>query len=326
MTPTRRRFTHALALGTMLPQLACSTMADRLPTVSVGRIERLPDLRSVHVEPRHVDVWLPEGYGGGARHPVVYLHDGEAMFDGRLTMSRTGWHIDRAVAAWAARRQAAAPLLVAVWSHETRRHSEYFPQPMLDRLSPAARERAWAQVPLLMRPWAGDMVKEGRSRSEAYLKFLVEELKPAVDARFATRPDRDSTFLMGSSMGGLISVHALLSHPQVFGAAAAMSTHWVGLFERNDEISDAALAWLREALPARPGRLRLYLDRGTVEMDAQYAHARGQVDALLRERGFGEPLVVSRVVEGAGHNERDWGARALAPLSFLLDGAGRSSA
>lgn len=324
--PTRRRLARALALGSMLPLGACRPTPEALPVLTHGRAERLPALDSRHVPVRPVDVWMPQDYDGRTRHPVLYLHDGQAMFDGATTMSRSGWHIDRAVAAWTAQRRAAAlpavaPLVVAVWSHPTQRHTEYFPQPMLDGLGPQARERAWARVPLLVRPLVGELVQAGRSRSDAYLSFLVDELKPWVDAHFATRPGRADTFLMGSSMGGLISLHGLLSHPQVFGAAAALSPHWVGLFERNDEISDAALAWLRRALPQRPGPLRLYLDRGTIEMDAHYAHAQSQVDALLRERGLGAPDVISRVFEGAGHNERDWGARVLAPLSFLLGGA-----
>lgn len=325
MTPTRRRLVQALALAAALPQAACTT-PEPLPRVASGRVERLPPLPSRHVDPRPVDVWLPEGYDGRTRHPVLYVHDGQAMFDGARAMSRSGWRIDRAVAAWAAQRQGVAPLVVAIWSHPTLRHAEYFPQPMLDALPPAARERAWAQLPLPLRSYAGDLVKAGRSRSDAYLRFLVDELKPVVDGRFATLPGPSDTFLLGSSMGGLISVHGLLSHPRVFGAAAAMSTHWVGLFERNDEISDAALAWLRRALPVQPGTLRLYLDRGTVDMDAHYAHAQSQVDALLQQRGFGPPQVVSRVVPGAGHHERDWGARVLEPLSFLLDGRSRPGA
>ncbi|MFS9599138.1 hypothetical protein, partial [Klebsiella variicola] len=84
------------------------------------------------------------------------------------------------------------------------------------------------------------------------------------------------------------------------GAGAALSTHWIGVLERNDEISDAAVAWLRRALPSAAGGLRRYLDRGTIELDAQYPRAQGLVDALLRERGFGPPSVVSRVIEGAG--------------------------
>jgi predicted alpha/beta superfamily hydrolase len=318
MPLNRRHFTETLALAPVWPLAACSLQADPLPRLTAGRVERLPARASRHVDARHVDVWLPEGYDGRTPHPVLYVHDGQAVFDGASAMAKAGWHIDRTATAWAAQHQAQAPLVVAVWNHPTQRHLEYFPQPMLDRLPRAARERAAEKLPLTLRFFAGELVKEGRSRSEAYLKFLVEELKPQVDARFATRPGREDTFVMGSSMGGLISVHALLAYPQVFGAAAALSTHWIGLLERNDEISDAALAWLRDSLPRAPGSLRLYLDRGTLDTDALCAHAQGQVDALLRERGFLPPRVVSRVFEGAGHNERDWAARLHVPLDFLL--------
>jgi enterochelin esterase-like enzyme len=158
---------------------------------------------------------------------------------------------------------------------------------------------------------------EGPPRSDAYLRFLVEELKPAIDARYATRPGREDTLLMGSSMGGLISIYALLEHPQVFGAAAALSSHWITTYENNDIFPAAAVAYLRDRLPA-PGALKLYMDRGTTELDANYAQAQQRVDALLRERGFGPPQVVSRVYEGAGHNERAWRERLGTPLVFLL--------
>ncbi|RVU43035.1 alpha/beta hydrolase [Rubrivivax rivuli] len=316
--PNRRHALQALAVGAAWPLAACSLQGDPLPRLSAGRIERLSALASRHVDARHVDVWLPEGYDGRTRHPVLYMHDGQAVFDGASSMAKVGWRMDRSASTWAVQHRSPAPMVVAVWNHPTQRHLEYFPQPMLDRLPRAARERIWEKLPLTMRPFAGELVKEGRSRSEAYLKFLAEELKPLVDARFATRPGRDDTLVMGSSMGGLISVHALLSYPQVFGAAASLSTHWIGLLERNDDISDAALAWLRDALPRPADTLRLYLDRGTLDTDAQYAHAQGQVDALLRERGLAPPQVVSRVFEGAGHNERDWAARVHVPLEFLL--------
>lgn len=316
----RRSFNRALALVPGAALAGCSMSPEPLPVVSSGRVQRLTGLGFREVEARPVDVWLPPGYDGSTRHPVVYLHDGESMFDGATSISKTGWQLDRAVAAWAAGRAVTPPILVAVWSLKSQRASEFLPQPLLDQLSPAARQRAWEQLPLLYKPFAADLVKRGRSASEAYLRFLVHELKPAIDARFATRPDRANTFLMGSSYGGLITVHGVLSHPAAFGAGAALSTHWIGVLERNDEISDAAVAWLRRALPSAAGGLRLYLDRGTIELDAQYPRAQGLVDALLRERGFGPPSVVSRVIEGAGHNERDWGARAHQALGFLLDG------
>lgn len=323
----RRDCLMALSLPWLVP--ACSGV-DPLPAVRAGRIVRLDKFSSRFIDARHVDVWLPPGYGeSGARHAVVYMHDGQALFDGRTAMSKTGWQVDAALLQLANKQGLPLPIVVGIWNHPTLRHAEYFPQPMLDHIDPVARLALWEKVPLPARPFLGELVRDGRSRSAAYLRFMVEELKPAIDARFATRPDRDATFVMGSSMGGLISLYALLHAPQVFGAAAALSTHWVGLFERNDTVSDAALAWLRERLPAAQTAppMRIYFDRGTAEMDASYAHAQTQVDALLRKRGWREPRAVSRVFDGAGHNERAWAERVHLPLEFLLSqqqGIGRT--
>jgi enterochelin esterase-like enzyme len=159
---------------------------------------------------------------------------------------------------------------------------------------------------------------QGKSRSDAYLRFLVEELKPAIDAKYATRPEREATFLMGSSMGGLISAYALTEYPQVFGGAACLSTHWIGIHQRNDEVPGAAIAYLRGALP-KPVSVKLWMDRGTTELDAMYDQAQPRIDALMAEKGFVPgPRYQTRVHEGTGHNEVDWAKRLHEPLTFLL--------
>lgn len=277
-----------------------------LPRVEAGRVERLADFPSRHVAARHVDVWLPPGYGDGQRHPVLYMHDGQMLFDPEHTWNRKAWRVDRELARLAAAGGIRAPIVVGPWNDGPRRRAEYFPQKALAHLRPAAARDAFVGQALLGRPLA-----------DAYLRFLVEELKPEIDRRFATRPGATDTFVMGSSMGGLISLYAHLEHPRVFGGAAALSTHWIGTFERNTAIPDALLAWLREALPAA-GTLRLYLDRGTAGLDALYDEAQARVDALLRERGFAPPLVQTRVFDGAGHDEQAWQQRLEVPLQFLL--------
>mgnify|MGYP002382183372 CR=1 FL=1 len=122
---------------------------------------------------------------------------------------------------------------------------------------------------------------------------------------------------MGSSMGGLISCYALCEHPQVFGGAACLSTHWIGSYERNEPIPSAALAYLREKLPA-PASVRLWMDRGTTELDALYDEAQPRIDTLLAEKGFRAPGFVSKVFEGTGHNENAWRDRLPEVLGFLL--------
>jgi enterochelin esterase-like enzyme len=299
---TRREWLVGLAA---VPMAGCTAPASRAPQVSAGRLERLDRLASVHVDARPVDVWLPPGYDGSKRHAVLYMHDGQMLFDAATTWNKQAWNVDATAAPLLAAGKLRDFIVVAVHNNGKKRFAEYYPQKFMAHLPDAARD-GLTQRGL-----------EGPPLADAYLRFLVEELKPAIDARYATRPGREDTLLMGSSMGGLISVYALMEYPQVFGAAAALSTHWITVFEDNEVFPAAAIAYLRAKLPA-PGALKLYMDHGTTELDAQYGRAQQRIDALFKERGFGPPQVVSRVFEGAGHNERAWNARLATPLTFLL--------
>lgn len=164
----------------------------------------------------------------------------------------------------------------------------------------------------------------GLMLADAYLRFMVEELKPAIDQRYATRPGADSTFVAGSSMGGLISIYALCDYPQVFGAAAGLSTHWVGRPGawgrerlRNAALPLAAMNYLSLALPAA-GRHRIYTDRGDDGLDSLYAPAHHFAGELLRDKGYTGIDAMTAVVDGSGHSEADWAARLESVLLFLL--------
>jgi enterochelin esterase-like enzyme len=294
--------------GWLCAVLACFAAlagAQPLPEVAVGRIERLADFPSKHVDPRHVDVWLPAGYSAAKRYAVLYMHDGQMLFDAGRTWNRQAWFVHLAVDRLFRDGRIPDTLVVGIWNKDKLRHSEYYPQKFLP----------FVDQPL--RSTFVDQALAGRPRSDAYLRFLVEELKPAIDARYATRPGRDSTFVMGSSMGGLISLYAMNEYPQVFGGAAALSTHWIGTFERNAALPLAAFSYLRKHL-ADPATHRLYMDRGTTELDARYAPHQPFVDELVAERGYTAANSLSRVFEGAGHNEAAWAARLEIPLLFLL--------
>ena len=299
----------ALALGTGCagPAGGGAPAAPPLPRVPVGRIERLAAMPSRHVAPRHVDVWLPRGYDGTRPHAVLYMHDGQMLHDATTTWNRQAWDVAPTVQRLIDGGALRDTLVVGIWNTGPTRFNEYFPQGFIAHVPEGpAREvllaRGFARQPPM---------------ADAYLRFLVEELKPAIDARYRTRPGREHTAIAGSSMGGLISAYALCEHPQVFGGAGCLSTHWIGGFERNAEIPAAGRAYLRRRLPP-PGQHRLYMDRGTTELDALYDEAQAQVDTLMRELGFGPPTFVTRVFEGEGHNERAWARRLDIPLRHLL--------
>lgn len=280
-----------------------------LPQVSVGRIERLADFPSRHVDARHIDVWLPPGYRPDKPHAVLYMHDGQMLFDARTTWNQQAWDAHGAMARLIEEGRIPDTLIVGIWNNGRWRHSEYYPEKFLTHLQPALRQRFVGQA------------LQGRPRADAYLRFVVEELKPAIDARYATRPGPDGTFIMGSSMGGLISVYALMEYPQVFGGAAGLSTHWVGTHEPNAALPLAAFNHLQQHLPPplpAPGVRRLYMDHGTTELDAIYAPYQAFINQIVRDRGYTAQDSLLRVFEGTGHNERAWGARLEVPLLFLL--------
>lgn len=148
-------------------------------------------------------------------------------------------------------------------------------------------------------------------RSDAYLRFLVEELKPFIDSHYRTLAGRTHMSIMGSSMGGLISLYALCEYPAVFGGAGCLSTHW-------PIVEGVITAYLKDALPT-PGNHRIYFDYGTVELDAHYEPYQKEVDALMQEAGYqaGKDWMTRRF-EGAKHHEEAWRARVHIPLAFLL--------
>jgi predicted alpha/beta superfamily hydrolase len=279
----------------------CSSpaLADSPPTT--GRIEAVTSLHSEYVAARRVDVWLPPGYpAGSARYPVLYMHDGQNLFDAATAFGGVEWGVDETLVRLIAAGQARAAIVVGVWN-TPKRLQEYMPEKPVAS-APAGRD------PLAgMRPDA----REGPLLSDAYLRFLVEELKPWIDGRYATRPERESTSVMGSSMGGLVSLYALIEYPAVFGGAACLSTHWPA----GDGI---VVDWAARALP-KPGGHRLYFDFGTLGLDAEYEPFQARMDAALRAAGYrpGQDFV-SYKFERADHNERSWRERLEVPLAFLL--------
>jgi len=277
-----------------------------------GRVERLADFPSLHVKARHIDVWRPADYDPAKRYRVLYMHDGQNLFDGRLNWTGKSWQADAAADRLMRAGRIADTIIVGIWNTGVERYAEYYPEKFL-AFAPDAVRREYVEV-----------ASNGRSKGDAYLRFIVDELKPAIDRRYATKPGPESTFIAGSSMGGLISIYALAEYPQVFGGAAGLSTHWVGKPTawgrervRNAALPLAAMIYLSQKLPPA-GHHRIYTDRGDDWLDSLYAPAHLVVGEVLRDRGYTAADAMTQVLPGTGHNEADWAARLDAVLLFLM--------
>ncbi len=263
-------------------------------------MERYAAFASRYVAARHVDVWCPPGYdeASARRYPVIYMHDGQNLFDPAWAAYGIDWGVDEAIVRLMRDTGLPGAIVVGIWNSPDRRR-DYMPARPL--LLPEARAVRAAFVA----EWGGD------SMADDYLRFIALELKPFIDATYRTEAEQPHTFVMGSSMGGLISLYALVEYPDLFGGAGCLSTHW--------PIGDNVLVdWFGTALPPR-GSHRLYFDVGTATLDATYEPFQRRMDDHLRAAGY-EPGAdwLTMKFEGAEHNEPAWRARVDISLAFLL--------
>lgn len=260
-------------------------------TLRLHRRVRSRNLRNL----RDVVVWLPPGCDGRRRrHPVVYFQDGQNIFDPLTAFLGNAWQAGRTAAELIRGGEIDAPIMVGIYNTGFARMNEYAPT-----------RGAFSG-------WDGEACRS-RGLARAYARFVAQEVKPFIDARYPTLDGPANTSVVGSSMGGLVSLYCALWHPRVFGAA--------GLLSPSIWWDDGAPARFVEGLRRKPA-VRLWLDTGTAEPG--WEKARGFRD-VLTARGWSEGEggdLHYLEIPGAEHNEAAWAARTGALLRWIV-GRGR---
>lgn len=233
---------------------------------------------------RDVLVWLPSGYedAAHARYPVLYMHDGQNLFEPDTAFTKgEHWRVGETATALIAQGTIEPLIVVGIYNTGEMRIDEY--TPIEDK-------------------------KLGGGHADDYGRMIIEELKPMIDRTYRTRTDRDSTGIAGSSLGGLVSLHLAFTHPAVFGKVAALSPSvWWG--------RKAILKTIREAR-AKP-RLKIWVDMGTAEGRRGLDDAR-LLKAALVGLGFSDDELHYAEYEGATHSEQAWSRRVGPMLEFLF--------
>lgn len=239
-----------------------------------GDVRVLPNVEIPQLDvKRDVLVYLPPSYATGERrYPVLYMQDGQNLFDEATAFANQDWRVDETMERLSGEGYEA--IIVGIPHGGERRLVEYNPFP-----------GRWG------------------AKGEEYVGFVSDQLKPFVDSRFRTHFEPAATGILGSSMGGLISLYAFFRRPDVFGLCGAMSPSlFVG--------RGAILKYAREA-PFHLGKI--YLDNGTREPSA-----RAMYD-LLREKGYRLRTDLKYVAEHGGHHhESAWARRLPGAIRFLL--------
>jgi enterochelin esterase-like enzyme len=281
--------------------------------VSSGKVQRIENFKSQFIDPRNVDVWLPEGYSDKQKYAVLYMHDGQALYDVETTWNKQAWEVDEIAGKLIAENKTGKFIVVGIWNNDRKRHSEYFPQKPYEGLTTEQKEFVTKKL-----KEKGRISETFNPISDLYLKFLVTELKPFIDKTFSTKSNAKNTFSAGSSMGGLISIYAICEYPKVFGGAACLSTHWPGIFSmENNPVPDAFINYLKRNLP-NPKTHKIYFDYGDQTLDALYKPLQQKVDLVMKEKGFTSKNWMTKYFPGKDHSEKSWKERLDIPLEFLL--------
>lgn len=282
----------------------CVQLSAQTITPGKGRIQRFYNFPSKQVTPRNVDVWLPDGYPKFGPYAVIYMHDGQNLFDSTTSYSGVSWNADRIAMDLMSKRKTKQFIIVGI-HNSPQRSLEYTPQGLYNELPENFKSNFNEEF-------------KGEPLSDKYLLFIVKELKPVIDNSFYTERSKEYTCIAGSSRGGLISLYALCQFPNVFGTAACISTHWpVSLKENNPAYSQAMISYLTKKLPSFESH-RLYFDYGTETMDKQYKPYQLEIDALLKSKGYSKKNWITKEYPGAEHNEKAWQGRFPDVLKFVM--------
>jgi alpha-glucosidase len=231
---------------------------------------------------RTIRVYLPPSYGKGHRHyPVLYMHDGQNLFDDATSFVGE-WGVDESMDALA-RTQGLEVIVVGIDHGQDKRISE-------------------------LSPWANP--KYGIAEGRQYVDFVVGTVKPYIDEHYRTRRGRKDTGIMGSSLGAMSSQYAIYQYPKVFGRA--------GIFSPSYWFADEVYAFT--AARHLPPGTRLYLVAGDSEGDepqATVANVR-QMERVLRASGDRKVALQVAIRAGAGHNEKFWRSEFPQAMQFLF--------
>src|SRR5690349_19299922 len=242
------------------------------------------NFHSQHLEWDHtLLVLLPPGYDAdpNKRYPVLYLHDGQNVFD-KATSVGEEWRVDETALGLITAGAIEPLIVVGIYNTGEHRIDEYTP--------------------------TTDAEKKMGGKADQYGRMLIEEIKPFIDKEYRTHPGAITTGLGGSSLGGLLTLHLGIRRPDVFGKIAALSPSvwW------DNKVIVREVGELPAKLP-----LKIWLDAGTGEGEEVITDARALKDALVAKGWVEGQDLVYVEAEGAQHNEASWGSRVDAVLKFL---------
>jgi enterochelin esterase-like enzyme len=226
---------------------------------------------------KEMSIYIPPSYNSSTKsYPVIYMHDGQNVFDPHTSSFGIEWSIDETMNSLISLKKIKEAIIVAIHTNNTDRWNEY----------------------------------DYNLKGKKYSDFIVDSVIPFIEKNFRTIKNKDSRYLMGSSMGALISLMMLIDRPDVFSKAAGLS------FPAN--IHERAIFRFIEKYKTLP-QFDFYMDHGDQGPDAHYSAGAEELYSTLLKNGLRPDKLKYLVFPGANHTEADWARRAYLPLQYLLN-------
>ncbi|MGK0385999.1 MAG: enterochelin esterase-like enzyme [Patiriisocius sp.] len=276
----------------------------------LGSVHRFDSFPSSYIIPRTVDVWFPENYTSTKTYSVLYMNDGQDLFDPLVDKRKPEMQVDETISRLVAEGAIKDAIVVGIYNIASQRSENYLPQKPIDLLPEKTRDSLLKIVKAFN--------KNFEINSDDYLRFITKELKPYIDQEYATAADFKNTYIAGASMGGLISMYAVCEYPEIFGGAIGMSTHWVGAVPSSgNPLPEVFFNYMRTNLPP-PEHHKFYFDFGTKGLDMFYTQYESQVNTVFQERNYPDSLLKNLKFVGGNHNVESWQPRLPDALIMML--------
>ncbi|MEZ5173125.1 MAG: alpha/beta hydrolase-fold protein [Bacteroidia bacterium] len=246
-----------------------------MPHSLISQVEAMKKIsiesfKSNYVVPRQIDVYLPPGYPGAGNYRVLYMHDGQNLSNPATSTFNTPWRADETLSRLMRDGKIPPTILVGIWS-TSERYQEYAPSPAFANLSEKTKfaiRQNYGEIPY----------------GEAYLRFLVEELKPFIDKEYKTIQGPSATSIAGSSMGGLSSLYALCSYPEVLVVRLACLCQPILIKVPDDSMFNSFSCMVKLNLPVDENHSFTWI--GTATLDSLYKPYMDRVELMIGESGF----------------------------------------
>lgn len=274
--------------------------------VTTGKLYRTKVVGETFKSTVYLDIWVPDCYSPIEKYPVLYLHDGQNLYDAKSSWNKQAWEIDKVGGKLIEEGKIKPFIAVGIFSIDNTRVCDLMPEKVLTEYFDHEKYQTTGFENYCKKEIRGD----------EYVDLIVNTIKPLIDSTFSTLPDMENTAIMGSSMGGLASFYAMCERPDIFGTAICVSTHMS--VEGETSWAEAVFAYLRDKLPTDSDH-KIYFDCGDKTSDYYYVPFFDELVSIPQEKGYTveNGKLSYGFYPGTAHDEASWCKRVDIPLTFL---------